>query len=357
MRNIFILGAAFTLILISCHSEAMDFDIIDSKGLDTGNLSLKTILFCNEDTGFIAGSLDKVTQNADQSSNQFAFVDRLALMYRTTDEGRTWEKKEFGRGYFTKIIEIEDVIFAFKKSDDYSHDFIYSSRDLGATWNEVFSFPAGTYDLLSTADYLCAVAADSAGKETYLFFSGDGGGSWSEAYRLDSSPFASPIKYGDKILFLINSGQGDYFPNGLVVYDPRSNMNELTMLPSGFSCYFLTNYNGEIELTGLKDGHISVYSFRGKGLISYEYSCRNSGHLFPQGYYCNNGKAWFIAGKRSESDVSNVILKTEDRGKGWKVIRFEKEKYIKPFCFLENKGRVKAWFYSGSGMFQMLEEK
>ena len=86
------------LIIISfclgtCTTHSKKIVSFRSTGLDDENLQFQTMVFSNPDTGFIGGSSEKVTGNPDTQSNQFATLERTALLYKTTNGGSTWRKK------------------------------------------------------------------------------------------------------------------------------------------------------------------------------------------------------------------------------------------------------------------------
>jgi hypothetical protein len=343
--------------MLSCKMDNSKFIMIESKGLDIDNLRLNTSMFYSRDTAFIAGSSDIVTHNPDfpkKDSNQFAFLKSTALLFKTVDGCRTWVKKAFGDGHFYNILKIRDVIFAFKKSDKDSGVHIYSSSNLGITWGEL-SFPKGTYNLISVGSQLCAIGTDSSKTVPYIYFSENNGESWSKRNVLSYYPFDNPVDYKGKMLYLTNSKPGTYFPDKIVVYDVKSNSDSVIELPKELSCYFLTNNNGEIRLTGIRDGFISVYSLLENNNIKYEYSYLKEASYFPQSYYKSNNDEFIVVGKRDSSDVANRILKTTDNGKDWDVINFEEDKYIKPFYFLNDNGKTNAYFFAGSGKFQIMQ--
>lgn len=338
---------------LSCNMSEDKFRIIEAKGMDASNLRLNTLLFCNNDTGFIAGSSDKVTHNPDESSDTFAFLNRTALLYKTTDGGKTWVGKDFGEGYFTNIIYHKNLLFAFKTSENYRQFSIYSSNDLGNTWIKEDAFPQGIGKLFFIDSCYIAISSDSLKNKSYIHVSKNFGKLWSVV----ESPLCiyDAIVKGQKLFFLSSNISNDCKKNLLIEYSINDSNRKVVDLPNGFDCYFLTNYNDEIKLTGLKDEYLAVYSLINDSQIKYEYSYLKDASYFPQGYYNNKGVEWIIAGKRSDADVSNRILRTDDNGKSWKSINFKNEKYIEPFCFLNVNNKVKAWFYSGSGRFQVLQ--
>ena len=132
--------------------------MIQSKGLDAENLGLQTMLFYNTDIGLIGGSSDEVTSNPNQSSDTFAFVNRIALLYKTVDGGKHWKALKFGDGYFNQLIQVKNKTFAIKKSKDNLHTTVYSSVNMGESWEECKSFPEGAYNFFGINNTLIAIA-------------------------------------------------------------------------------------------------------------------------------------------------------------------------------------------------------
>ncbi len=341
------------LSILSCSGSSID--MMTSNGLVADNLGFKTLMFLNSDTGFIAGSSDKVIPNPDfpkKDSNQFAFTSRTALLCKTIDGGKTWIKTDFGKGYFTNIVRNKNVVFACKSSEDRSHVFVYSSNDVGITWEEKTSFPSNLYGLFFGNDFILAICSDNK-MSSLIYTSKDNGESWVKS--VSKLPVYDAIMKGQKLLYLSSNISDKYRKNLLVEYNASDSTNNIVELPQRFDCYFLTNHNNESKFIGIKEGYVTVYSLDNDKHIKFEYSYLKDTTYFPVGYYNNKGEEWIVAAKRNEHDVSYRILETKDRGKNWETIHFDKETSIEPFCFLNNNGKVKAWFYSGFGQFQMLQ--
>ena len=349
------IAAVIVISFLSCNPGSNKFNMIQSKGLDAENLGLSTLLFCNKDTGFIAGSSDKITSNSDEHSDTFAFVKKTALLYKTVDGGNSWIAKDFGKGYFTKIIQVKNKIFAFKTSEDRLHFSVYSSNNFGTTWLEETLFPKGIYSLLSIAENFCAFGTDSNKRVTYFYTSDNEGRNWSNSYVLSHTPFDNPIANNAKMIYLSNSKQDTYFPNLIVESSIHDNTSKIMELPKNFDCYFLTNHDNQIKLCGKQDNRLAVYSLTNDKL-QYEYSTPEKDSMnFPVGFYNNKNEDYIIVGRRRSGDVEHKILKTTENGKNWETINFERDNLISPFCFINDKDRVKAWFFAGSGKFQILQ--
>jgi|GEM_PF-2881924 len=353
MKIKWIFLSAMFFSLRSCNIREDDLKIIEATGLDSNNLRLNSMFFCNSDTGFVVGSLDQVTHNPDENSDTFAFVNRTALLYKTTDGGKTWIGKDFGEGSFTDIVYFKNYLFVFKTSENYLEFSTYSSNDFGNTWNKEGAFPQGISKFFFIDSCYIAITSDSLRSKSYINVSKSFGGYWT---MIESPlPIYDAIVKEQKLFFLSSNIRNDYKKNLLVEYNINDSNIKVIDLPKEFDCYSLTNYNNEVKLTGVKDEHLAVYSLVSGNHLKYEYSYLKDASYFPQGYYNNKGVEWVIAGKRGVADVSNKILRTDDNGKNWKVINFEKEKYIEPFYFLNVSDKIKAWFYAGSGRFQVLQ--
>lgn len=340
--------------ILSCKMSGNKFDIIESKGLDAENLGLNVTMFCNSDTGFIAGSSDIVSPNPDfpeKDSNQFAFVNRKALLFKTIDGGRNWVKKDFGEGVILDIIQTGNKIFAIKSSED--RNIVYSSSDIGQNWTEEKSFPSRISRLFSIDNGYLAITSDSSLIKTYLYLSTDFGKSWRS---INSSMIVfDAVMLGNNLFFLSSNNNNTYKKNTLVELDLKDSTNKVIEIPEEFDCYFLAGYHDTVKLIGIKDGHIAMYTFQKDKQVKYDYSYMNDKNIFPQGYFKNANEDWIIVGKRGDANVTNKILKTSNNGKNWEVINFKKNEYIKPFYFYNRNGKLKAWFYAGSGEFQVLQ--
>lgn len=338
--------------ILSCNIDKDKIRIIEATGLDANNLRLNTLFFLNKDTGFIAGSSDIVTSNPDKNSDTFAFLTRVALLFKTTDGGQTWHKYNLGEGSIRNVVQLDKKIYAFKASDSSSIYHTYSTKDLGATWVEEDLFPQRVMQLFFLRNKYIAITTDSLSTQTYIYISEDTCHSWKR--QASKLPIYDAMLFRGQLFYLSSNDEG--VKDLLVEYNIEEDVNKVFTLPHGFDCYFITNFDDKIRLIGKQDQYIAVYSLQ-DGTLQYNYSYLQSSDFFPQGYYNNNVGEWIVVGKRSGKDVSNMILKTRDSGRSWDTVLFEKEKYIKPFYFINEHGSVKAWFYSGVNTLQFLNSR
>jgi len=340
------------IILSSCNPTSDEMSMIQSTGLTADNLVLNKLLFVSKDIGFIAGSSDKTSNNPNQNSDTFAFLKRTALLYKTTDGGKTWTGKTFGEGSFQNIIQVGTKIFLIKVSEENFYSFLFSSTDFGESWIQEASFPNVVTDIFVIENGLLVIGKNQKGI-FQLSASSTAGKTW----ELLSSPLPiyDAIALNQKLFYLSSDSTSLSRKNLLVQYNLNDHTSKILHLPAEFDCYFLTNFNNQIKFIGITNGHIAAYSLQKDDFIQHDYTCSNESDFFPQGYYTKGNREWIIVGKRQGSYVSNKILRTNDKGKNFETINFKKEDYIKPFYFLTENDQVTAWFYSGLGKFQILE--
>jgi hypothetical protein len=330
------------------------FHNIESTGLGTEGLELKSLLFINRDTGFALGSIDNVWTNPDKNNDTFAFGESNAAIFRTTNGGRTWSKKNFGKGYFTQIIKIDKLLLAFKTSDNYTRISVFLSDNMGDTWKEQTSFPSDIRNILGDNNTLYAIVRDSIGNKSKLFISEDQGEHWDVSHYLKYPIFHTPIIYQHKILYLSNSDRNTYFPNLLIEYNIENHSSTIIEMPEEFECYFLTNWANEVNLCGRSNGKIVTYSFINNKL-EFNYIVKETDSLdFPEYFYNTKKRNIIIAGHRRSFNLEYRVLISSDQGKNWKTINLIKDNYIKPYYFFNDGNTNTAYFYSGHGMFQVL---
>lgn len=341
-------------LLFSCNSGSNKFSMIESKGLYADNLGLNTVLFCNKDTGFIAGSSDKVTHNPNESSDTFAFVNSKALLYKTIDGGITWIVKDFGEGSFKNIVSVKKSIYAFKINEKTFYTEIYYSNDFGESWKIETSFPNVVTDLFFINNLIVLIGKDE-NRVFQFYISNDEGQHWIKNIT-SYTPIYDVAVVDKKLLYLSSNIQDGYRKNLLVNYNVVDGTSKVMELPKEFDCYFLTNNDNQIKLCGKQDNHIAVYNLKNEKL-QYEYSTpEKDSMIFPVGFYNAKNEDYIVVGRRRSNDVEHNILKTVNSGKDWETINFERDNLITPFCFINNDNeKVKAWFFAGSGKFQILQ--
>jgi len=341
--------------LISCNGDRdAKLVTVPTTGLEGDNLGFPTLVVKDRQTAVIAGSWDHVTHNPDESSNQFATVTRTAMVARTVDEGRTWKQKQLGEGSILKIVQAGGKLFLTKVLDEPKRYAVYSSADFGETWREEKEFPAMFTSLFPTETGYWAIVKDSGVIRTHLEISADSGRSW----VVQDLPYLAlnAVKRGNKLVFL-SCDNPAALPrmNRVVEYDPGDKSSKVTTLPAPFDCYFISDPDGNITLTGRQEDHLAVYGVDRELRVSLKYSYTAEAGYFPQGYFAGGGWEWILAGKRGPEEVSNVVLGTADNGKSWNKVTFDYPKSVKPYgCFSDDRGGG-CWFFSGPGRMQKLE--
>jgi hypothetical protein len=269
--------------------------------------------------------------------------------------GETWVGKDFGEGYFTELIHLDNLTYALKKSEDNTHVFVYSFSVNENAWRKEDNFPDKIYDLVSSGNSLLAISSDSLRSRSKINISYNKGGSWGDLNFIRYQVYGNVIAHDGKILYLSSNINGGEKANLVIEYDLHDSSCNVIQLPNKFDCYLLTNHQDKIRLTGVEEGHITVYSLHKDKYLKLEYFYEGSDKYFPKGYFNTESSEWVIVGDRNGSDVSNLILQTDNNGRSWKTISFPMKKHIRPFTFNYKNNKVKGWFYAGEGLFQVLE--
>jgi hypothetical protein len=337
----------------SCKLDNHKFTVIESQGLNAENLGLRDLAFYSNKVGFIVGNSDLVEHNTNEQSDTFAFVKSKALLYKTEDGGSTWTERTFGEGSLNGVVIFGRKIFVIKTSDEDYSSTVYISSDLGNSWKKDFSFPKVVSDILTVNDKFYIVAKDH--DDVFRIFERN-----TDTWSPIQLPFTiySVVLNNGLLYFLSSADPKTYSKNLLVEYDFRKKTTRTFNLPKDYDGYFLSPANKNICVVGLKSNHIVGFELFNSEYIKTTFVYNDETGLFPQGYYVRDNKSWIVVGKRESYGVSNKILESTNSGKDWETIDFVDNKTVKPFFFLtDNSNKVRAYFYSGSGRFQILQNQ
>ncbi|MCC6290051.1 MAG: hypothetical protein IT249_19395 [Chitinophagaceae bacterium] len=336
----------------SCNEDSVKVSLIQSSGLSGPNLRLNSLLLFAKDAAFIAGSSDSVFSNRDIKSDTFAFVHRTAVVYRTLDKGKTWEKKELGEGSIQKVLQVNNRFFITKISDEVHRQFLYSSSDSGQNWRMEKTFPEGINNIFFINGTFIVTSLEFGEMKTNLYTSNDGGNTWK---NLSPSFNIFDVVINNNNIFFLSSDEAKGKKNILIQYELTNQKENIIRLPNNFNCSFLTGYDNHIVLTGLNNDEIIKYSFE-EGEIKFKYSIPKENTSFLQGFYSDAKQDWYVLAERKRSEVVNQLLTISNDGKIIEHINFQYDKYIKPYSFIYSGGKTIGMFYSGSGKFQLIEK-
>jgi len=251
------------IFLSSCNTENSkgQISLLQSKGLEEDNLNFKTMIIPSDSIGFIAGSQDIIKSNERKGSDTFAFIERKAVLFSTKDQGRSWERHDFGEGVVLKIKEIDGALFFIKVSETDSHTDIYRSDNLGANWVLIRSFPRFVSDVFFYKSKIYVLGKDDS--NTYkLYFASDGNDEWMKM-DLTEFPILGCELIDNKLICLIDSGVNASFKgkNILIQYDLIGGSKRDIGLPSGFNCYSISGQNNDVNMIGTHRDSLMVYSY------------------------------------------------------------------------------------------------
>jgi len=249
--------------LIGCNFTMKDkVKRLYSKDIDITGLSLNTILFINEDTGFIAGRYGSMNNKiSDKGKFTFTTLKSSAWLFKTTDGGKTWVKRELGDGAINNIFFLNDRLFLFKKENDTTESIIcYFSDDTGNTWERIGKFPNGIYDMIASSKHtLMAIGEDSKTANSVVYESKDNGVLWDVLMKLPCAIFGHGIEYQGRVYFLCNeNGKVNYYAHSLIVYDVNMAKYSFITFPKEFNACEIANSHGKIRICGIENDNITI---------------------------------------------------------------------------------------------------
>ena len=236
------------------------------------------------DTGKLICTFTECNSHADRNNSRIVIVE-------STDRGRTWSEKQplteattendfYNNSRISKLpdgrlVIICDRVYGKEKPETKKEVNVWFSSDNGKTWSEPVLTPAkgivpDKYRVLKSGRHIisCHTFGDNGKLEQYLWYSDDGGKSWSERVTVAADP-----KY--------NLCEGSILetPDGALVCFMRENSGR------GWDCMKTVSYDGgeswsEVTNVPLPACHRPVSGYLKSGNIMIT-------HRFMQG-----GKGW-----------------------------------------------------------------
>jgi hypothetical protein len=333
--------------MTGCSGSSQTLLVVQAKGLADANLNLKVLLFINSDTGYIAGSDDSITSNTNQSANQFVFVNQQAVVFKTTDGGKSWKRHKLDSGYVEKLFCIGNNVYAINRVG--RNRTVYVCDLKSDSWKQDTTFPANTYEILSSAGYFIAISRTEQGDVLYRSVAGK----WEKEADLEFSPNSAPVISRNRIYYSSITNATSTLADRLVAYDMDNNATTSQVLPTEFICRSVYPKDEGVLLFGVMNDKVMSFSIKDTGFVSRSMPATGD-FVVPTAYFGNGQNECIVMGKMGGFAVTYKMYISNDYGKTWKSHDFIISLYITPFSFVADKDKIKAWFYSGNGDFQIL---
>lgn len=363
MKKYIITIFIFSFIQFGCR-QIMTWQIIETQGFQRLNEDLNKLLFLNDSVGAAFGS--KWSDDAI-ISNQLN-TNRKALIYRTSDGGKTWTPAFSGNGTFISASHTSDAIFALKK-EYYGEGvaqaklYLYKSSDVGISWKQVSELSDGVFQIaFCNSDIGVALSASFDKKfGKALLQTMDGGKTWN---KMDLS-FGDVRSFACSnlgfVYFLAATIPGEMAADRLVIKNLKSG-DETSEKFKGFTSQLLQIDNlGKLWILGTNTNkELTLYLRNDLGIYVSKHVFSSKKSLYPEYLHIYEDaistlvsefdqKSW-----QEKTNVFPVAVKYEfyhsiDTGYSWTQERVPVEYLVKPAAFY---GKNSVWLNAGGGRLQ-----
>lgn len=341
---------------LSCQHRSISLETT-ANALADRNYKFTTLFPVSGKISFIAGSELVVTSNPnfpDVDSNQFAFATNDAVILRTEDGGKSWNRNQFGSGFISSSVYFSGRIFFHKKEEDLVHSSWISVDSTGRDFRHETTFPPFSYQLVVSGNLLFALFTDSLQIRHYYSRSADSGATWSTPQPLAYRVFQDAFLWNKELTYLSSDRDEQYYPSKIILSNIDSGKEYAKDLPMDFNAELLTMLGTNLLVIGNRQNEIQLYSLDRN--MKYEnvgiYSASN--RISAEGVFCYEGRVWLLVRTGEGSNFAYKVLRLNIVSKEWDSFDFEYDQYVEPYRFIVLDEQVIAWFYSGSGRIQKL---
>jgi hypothetical protein len=334
------------MLLSSCHDyDKSKWEAYNGEGLLEDDVSLNTLKFSDTLTGFIGG---RKYSRAFTPSGELISEKNSTVIYKTADQGRTWEKlnAEFD-GDIRSFKFKGDSILALNQFLDTTPSILLST-DSGTNWKEIAAFPKNSY------------------VREFGFYKGNG-----ILVALDDKQALNLLKISDTVedtlkkfsryhyksaigsenIYLLNPS-GDVYSNGVIKYNLNSKSEELLQFASNYYVHslFLNDHDQLFVAANDAEGKGKVLKLENGGFVQLDLG-KYSKYSLDQIYVM--GKRIIINANKKDSvgpiGVTHEVLISDDFGKSWYAENYPFPLIVSPAEILTDRVFIS---YQGLGRFQ-----
>jgi len=346
------------MLFYNCNqSNNSNWEIIETEFLKHYQLSFDDIIILNSKEALLFGSEDTRENRQRMKEKQNLYHTGFAVIYKTKDGGKSWQKKAFNKGGFWHTCRSGNTLFATKTVNNgrlaEMTSVLYCSIDKGETWKKINEF-IGQAAFIALDEningYIGGLKSNKHQRNVGV-------------YRIDKGEIkeqTNQIIYPAK--WCAESNEILYFnQRSLCVFETNSAQLNEYRLPVGFDGYFAERYEDEFWVIGREDEQCCIYKVSEIGRFEKVYCfSSNEVRIFPKELKVFGSEIVAVIGARKSASVDITTFFSSDSGKSWQEENLLISRYLNPVDFIltnnnnnNNNNRIFGMGYSGAGRIQV----
>lgn len=338
-------------------SPQSHWQIMEAKTLKNYQLSFDDIIILSPESALLFGDEDTRENRELMREQQNLYQTGFAVIYKTEDGGKTWQKESFEKGGFWHTCQSGNVIYATKVVNHgrlaKMTSILYRSTDKGEPWEKVNEFIGEAVFLAldeNANGYIGGLKADSNQRNAGVYEIVNG------QIKEETDKIIYPAKWNfetKEILYTKQSESSDIL-DLFYVFDTKTKKLKEYKLPKGFDGYFTEQHGNEYWIIGRKDEECCIYKMsKAKGFELVHCFSSNGKRIFPEGLKVFGNEIVAIIGTRESGWTESTTYFSSDGGKVWQEEKLPKPQYLNPVGFIQTEKGIYGMGYSGSGSVQI----
>lgn len=337
------------------------WQIWETETLKHYQLSFDDIIVLSPKEALLFGEEDTRENRQLMREQQNLSHTGFAVIYKTKDGGKTWQKETFEKGGFWHTCQSGKTLYATKMVNNgrlaEQTSILYRSTDRGETWEVINEFIGGVAFLAldeQANGYIGGIKTDSSKHSraySYDVFKIEKG-----KVKEQEDKISYPAKWNSEskeILFLKQKEPKAKERTLFCAFDLKTKSLTEYDLPKGVNGYFADKHSNDYWIIGRKDEKCCIYKKPRKGDFELVKCFSSSERIFPESINVFGNNIVAVIGTRKSGWTESSTYFSLDGGKTWQEEKLPKPQYFNPVGFIQTEKGIFGMGYSGSGNVQV----
>lgn len=330
--------------------------IWETETLKHNQLSFDDIIVLSPKEALLFGDEDTPENFQKMQKEQNLYYTGFAVIYKTIDGGKTWEKKTFDKGGFVETCKIDTIIYAIKMVNKgrlaEMASILYRSTDKGENWEKVNEFIGQAVFLALDENingYIGGLKSDSSQRNAgvYEIVNGQIEG------QTDKIKYPATWQPESKEILYMKQSESSDINDLFCVFDTENKRLKEYELPKGIHGYFADKSEGKYWIIGSENDKCYLYKKAPKTDFELVYQFELNENTFPKGLKVFGKEIAAVIGMVKSSWTESTTFFSSDGGKTWHEEKLPKPQYLNPVDFIKTENGIFGMGYSGSGRVQV----